>query len=154
METFTEAARTTLARRLGIHDPDPGNLFHVRLAQALDRTSMAPLEVSTIALMFEVNAELGRQGAYAATARTNHDRLRSRAIVTYRAAGERSATVAEAMADDDDEVYRARLQYRLAEAAVTRCRSLLDVLHAELDVWRTKRADDRAADAFAARTQT
>ena len=87
-------------------------------------------------------------------AKTDHGRLFARIVVQMRAEGEKSAEVAGRVADMDQAVHDAHLAYRLAEQMVVADKEALKILHAELETWRTHRADERAADQFQARTQS
>lgn len=106
----------------------------------------------TLARMWVYHRELVEAGNDYAEQKTQHDRVLAKATITHRAAGEKSAEVAQMMAiAADDAVFLSRLSYRAAEQRVTAAREALRNLHAELDDLRTKAADERAADAFQAR---
>lgn len=101
------------------------------------------------ARMWVFHRELVEAGRDYAEQKTQHDRVLARVTVQERAAGEKSAEVAQmkAIAENDD-VYRARLLYRAAEQRVVAAREGLRILHAEQDDLRTQAADLRAADTF------
>lgn len=108
-----------------------------------------------LAAMHAYCTDLDIAGQDFAAAKTDHDRLLARRIVAERAAGEKSAEVAAHKAiAEDDEVYRTRLAYRLAEQRIIADRAHLARLHADLDDQRTQAADARAADSFQARSAT
>lgn len=152
---FSTYARQMLAVRLGIRNPDPESALHRGLGSVFDRLHGADDGVLNIALMWEFNSEMGRQGDVYATAKTNYDHYIGKAIVRYRAMGEKSAAVCEARANSEDQkTYQAHLIYRSAEQAVNRCKEALKILHAANENFRTRRADERSADSFTARTQT
>jgi hypothetical protein len=65
-----------------------------------------------------------------------------------------SAAAAEQFADADPDVWKAALAYRLAEQLASANKEALKILHGELDAFRTKQADERAADQFQTRTGT
>jgi hypothetical protein len=65
-----------------------------------------------------------------------------------------SAAAAEQFADADPDLWKAALGYRLAEQMTSANKEALKILHGELDAFRTKQADERAADSFLTRTQT
>lgn len=101
-----------------------------------------------LAMMWAYHADLVSAGVEYSNAKTENERLVAQVVITERAAGERSAAVAEQKALLDDAVYVARVQYRSAEQRITSDREALRILHAALDWERTKAADQRAADTF------
>jgi IS5 family transposase len=103
-----------------------------------------------LAMMWAYHTDLVAAGEEFSNAKTENERLVAKVVITERAAGERSAAVAEQKALLDDAVYSARVQYRSAEQRITSDREALRILHAALDWERTKAADSRAADAFQA----
>ena len=86
--------------------------------------------------------------------KTEYERLKARIVITKRQDGEKSADVAQAHADVDEAASNAHLNYRMAEQMISADKEALKVLHAELDAWQTKQADERAADRFTARNDT
>lgn len=104
-----------------------------------------------LAMMWAYHTDLVAAGDEYANAKTENERLVAKVVITERAAGERSAAVAEQKALLDDAVYMARVQYRSAEQRITSDREALRILHAALDWERTKAADSRAADSFQGR---
>lgn len=104
-----------------------------------------------LAMMWAYHADLVAAGAEYAGRKTETERLIAKVVITERANGERSASVAEQKALLDDDVYMARLSYRAAEQRITSDREALRILHAALDWERTKAADIRAADTFQAK---
>lgn len=102
-------------------------------------------------MMWAYHTDLVKAGDDYANAKTENERLIARVVITERANGERSASVAEQKALLDDAVYVARVQYRSAEQRITSDREALRILHAALDWERTKAADQRAADTFQAK---
>ncbi|SDD42806.1 hypothetical protein [Auraticoccus monumenti] len=107
-----------------------------------------------IARMWVYHRDLELAGIEYSAAKSRYERLLGKIVVTERAAGERSAEVCIHKAMQDDDVYVARVQYRAAEQRVSADKEALRILHAELDDDRTRRADDRAAGAWQARSQT
>jgi hypothetical protein len=132
----------------------PSTPLDADLADVARRLGNAKRENQVLAEMYAYNADLRRQGVTFARAKVEYERRRARVVLRERAAGEKSASICDAKADDDQAVYEARLAYRLAEQMVAADRESLRRLHAELDQLRTEAADRRAADAFTARTQT
>lgn len=104
-----------------------------------------------LAMMWAYHTDLVSAGVEYSNAKTENERLVAQVVITERAAGERSAAVAEQKALLDDAVYVARVQYRSAEQRITSDREALRILHAALDWERTKAADQRAADTFQAK---
>lgn len=85
--------------------------------------------------------------------KTQYDRLMSRVVVQMRNEGEKSYDVCKHVAEMDEEVHQAHLDYRLAEQMMAADKEALKILHAELEAYRTQAADQRAADVFQTRTQ-
>lgn len=115
--------------------------------------SNLPEEARIIKKMHIVHFDLEHQGNVYANAKTEYGRLYARVVVQMRQEGEKSAEVAGRVADMDPEVHKAHLAYRLAEQLVSADKEQLKILHAELEAWRTRKADERAADTFQARVQ-
>jgi hypothetical protein len=65
-----------------------------------------------------------------------------------------SAAAAEPQAESDPDVWNAALAYRMAEQMIAADKAALAILHGELEAWRTRKADERAADSFTARVGT
>jgi hypothetical protein len=92
--------------------------------------------------------DLRYAGAEYAEAKTDAERLKGKSVVSERARGEKSATVAEDWAiAHDPEVFYSRLRYRLAEQRVVVCKEALKILHAKLIQLNVEAADARAAGA-------
>ncbi len=105
-----------------------------------------------IAKMWIFHHDLEIQSETYAKAKTYAARMRSTLIVSYTSGeGKLSVSAAEHAADSDTDVWNAALAYRLAEQMITADREALKILHAELDAFRTARADARVADEFQAR---
>lgn len=131
------------------------------LQAELDRIKRMNLsyENRIIAMMHAYHADLVQQARIFAEAKSEHDRRKAVATMNKRygregleaeKSGEMCATYAESL----DDVYAADVAYRLAEQMVSADKAKLQILHAELEKWRTEQANDRAADAFTARTGT
>lgn len=116
--------------------------------------SALPEESKIIKKMYVVHHDLEHQGKVYADAKSEFGRLYARVVVQMRTEGEKSAEVAGRVADMDPDVHAAHLAYRLAEQMVSADKEQLKILHAELEAWRTRKADERAADQFQARTQS
>lgn len=125
--------------------------LHNDLADALERTGHLDVSVRNIGLLWAYQAELQRQIEAAAKARVEYDRVLGAGVIRYRTQGEKSAEVARMRAEADDlGVYEAALAYRVAEQMIAACKRAMDILFAELEGWRTKQANERAADKFQA----
>lgn len=107
-----------------------------------------------LAKMWVYHRDLEYQSWRYTAAKTDYGRMYARIVVQMRHEGEKSAEVAGRVADMDQGVHDAHLAYRLAEQMVTANKEALKILHAELEAYRTQRADERAADQFQARTGT
>jgi hypothetical protein len=98
------------------------------------------------------------QGKVYADAKTYYERTKATLMISLMAAdveGKKlSAAAAEQHAEADPDVWRAALAYRTAEQMSTADREALKILHGQLEAWRTRKADERAADQFQARTAT
>lgn len=124
------------------------------LADVRQRMGNQSRELVVLAEMWAYHKDLTFQIWKYAGAKTAYGRRMSQIVVRERANGEKSATAAQHTAEATEEVHNAHLHYRLAEQMIVADREALRILHAELEVWRTKAADARMADSFQARTQT
>jgi len=111
-----------------------------------------------LARMWVYQRDMETQSRTYAEAKTYYERTRATLITTLTMADSEgkklSVAAAEQNAEADPDVWKAALGYRLAEQMVTADKEALKILHAELEKWRTERADERAADSFTARTGT
>lgn len=114
-----------------------------------------PEEAKIIKKMNIVHWDLELQGKIYAETKTEHGKLLAKVIIQCRMDGSaKSDAAALSFANLDPEVNAAHLAYRLAEQMVAADKEQLKILHAELEAWRTRKADERAADTFQARTGT
>ena len=104
-----------------------------------------------IAKMWIYHRDLEHQAWRFSNAKSEFGRRYARVVVQMRHEGEKSAEVAGRVADMDEDVHNAHLAYRLAEQMVSADKEALKILRAELEAFRTQRADERAADQFQAR---
>lgn len=125
--------------------------LEVELAEVDERLAARPREHQIIGQMWVYAKDLRRQATEHARAKSWYQSQKSKIVVRARSEGEKSASAAEHLAEADDDIYRAHLAYRLAEQLMVADRAALNVLHAELDMIRTERADARKADEFQAR---
>lgn len=137
-------------RAIGLLHPDPDDALHVRLVNAVLRLGpAAALGVQLSTLRFEFAWELRDAGAVFAQAKADYERTYARAVVKARAEGAASGekvpvSYAEKVAEI--EAYDHKLRYLVAEQRERSMRKFLDAIEAAVEVWRTGRADERAAD--------
>lgn len=132
---------------IGLAEPDVENPLHVRLVNAVLRLGPgAPLGRQLTAMRFEFAWELSKAGEAFAKAKTDYEhKLASKKARLMLGEGF-SGVKAQAIAEGDDEVYELVLAYRVAEQRERAMRKFLDAIEAAGEVWRTLRADERAAD--------
>jgi hypothetical protein len=136
---------------IGLHAPDPTNPLHVRLVDALRRTRGASVGNQLVAMKFEFNWELNDAGAVFAKAKADYEhhidvetvRLRATLMPGGKAL---SRLEAEQIARSGDSAYGMQLAFLLAEQRERSMRKFLDTLSSALELHRTDRADQRAAD--------
>lgn len=134
-------------RRIGIDQPDVSNPLHVKLIDALRPLGPAStLGQRVVAMRWVFNWELNEAGKEFATAKSNYEHHMAKAKTRLLAEPKMSVAKAEAIAEAEDESYRLKLTYLLAEQRERSMRKFLDTLDAALDNHRTDRADARAGD--------
>jgi hypothetical protein len=142
-----------ILRSIGVPDPQPENPLHRDVLDIVRRMRNAPVGTRNVALSYAWLAELDRQGRAHAIAKSRYERLLAREIIRLRQTGiEKSGTAAEKRAEDNDDVWQAHLDYRLAERLEWVAKSALRVLEVANDNWRTQQANERAADSAHARS--
>ena len=109
-----------------------------------------------IAMMYAYHSDLERQAEIYAGEKSEYERLKAVHTMDKRYGRngldpEKSGEMATVYAESQDDVYTAGLNYRLAEQMIAADKAKLQILHAELEKWRTEQANERAADAFTAR---
>lgn len=108
-----------------------------------------------IAKMWIFHRDLEFQAWKYANAKTHYERTKATLMTSMMVPdgeGKKlSAAAAEQFADADPDVWKSALAYRLAEQMTSANKEALKILHGELDAFRTKQADERAADQFQAR---
>lgn len=137
---------------LGIDDLDPHNPFHLRLVDACHRTKGMLLGARLVALEWVFNWDLERYGTEWATAKTEYEVARAKAIVRFRDEGEKSGAMCEVKADALDEIRDLHLRYRVAEQMMRLANKRVGTIKNQMEVWRSQNANQRAADQFHART--
>lgn len=100
-----------------------------------------------IARMYVIEKDLEIQAQRYAWWKAEHDRRKARHTMDRRYThNEKSGEMAATWADAQDDVHEANLAYRTAEQLVSADKALLQILHAELEKWRTEQANQRIAD--------
>ena len=137
-------------RAIGLANPSPDDALHVAMVNAVLRLGAgAALGQQLTAIRWEINWAQQAAGAVFAKAKVNYEHIvasvTTKAIAEGSARGERvSVAFAEKLAEV--EAYEAKLEYLLAEKREQSLRKMLDTIETQVDVWRTGRADERAAD--------
>lgn len=135
---------------IGLTDVDVENPLHVQLADAITNAGPnAPFGVRVVALRYVFNWQLNDAGAEYARAKADYEHAVARKVVeetaTAAAEGRKIALgLAEKIAEVD--AYDSKLTYLLAEQRERSMRNFLGTLGAALDLHRTDRSDQRAAD--------
>lgn len=136
-------------RRFGIRSIDLQLPLHQDLVDAVRRVWGAQEGTLNVALSWCWQAELARQSERRARAESEYQRTLGRAIVRYRARGEKSADVAAKRAEaEDDNVIASHLEFRVAEALANSARAALRILEMSNDNYRSAVATQRAQDRF------
>lgn len=134
-------------RGIGLENPDLTVPLHRKLVEALhDLGPGATLGQRVVAMRWVFNWELTDAGEVFARSEANYERHMASLKVRYLAEPKMSVAKAEAYAEADDESYRLKLEYLLAEQRERAMRKFLDTLDAALENHRTDRADQRAGD--------
>jgi len=134
-------------RGIGIEEPNLSEPLHMKLIDALYPLGIgATLGQRVVAMRFVFNWELTAAGKEYATAKTEYERAFAKRKVKELAEPKMSVAKAEAIAEADDDIYRLKLTYLLAEQRERAMRKFLDTLDAALENHRTDRADQRAGD--------
>lgn len=145
-------------RSIGLHHPDPADLLHQRLVDALKRTRGASWGNQLVALKFEFNWAHVNAGRVFAKAKADYEHFVDAETVRLRATHEGTKVLsrleAEQIARASDEGYQLQLRFLLGEQEERSMRKFLDTLSSALDNHRTDRADQRAADIEHGRTAT
>lgn len=132
---------------IGLDEPDQENALHVRLVNAVLRLGPgAALGSQLSAMRFEFAWALRTAGEVFATSKAAYEhKLASRKAALMLGEGY-SGVKATAIAEGDDEIYSLLLRFRVAEQEERAMRKFLDAIDNAAEVWRTLRADERAAD--------
>lgn len=141
-------ALLAVLRDIGMDAPDLSVPLHAKVVETLRRLGPgATRGMRIVALQYDFNWEHEAAGRLFATAKTDYEHFLAK--TKTRLMGEdpkMSVAKAEAFAEADDEAYRLKLEYLLAEQRERAMRKFLDTLKSDLDNHRTDRADKRAGD--------
>lgn len=136
-----------------IADIDPESSFHQDMLYSLEACPPESSDGDLItAIRFVVGHAKGealRELAESEVAAKRWLRIKAR---EFRLEGNISQSAAERMVEEDEAYWDLKRREKLAGARATACNDLLFALQAATDTWRTLRADERAADAWHART--
>lgn len=134
-------------RDIGMDAPDLMVPLHAKVVETIRRLGPGATRGQRIvALQYDFNWEHEAAGRVFATAKTDYEHHLAKAKTRLLAEPKMSVAKAEAIAEADDEAYRLKLEYLLAEQRERSMRKFLDTLKADLDNHRTDRADKRAGD--------
>ena len=140
---------------VGIHRPDPDDVLHRALAEAVGRTLGHQYGDQLAAMRFEVVAALQTAGEAYAKTRTDYEAFVDRETVRLAMGPEKvSRALAEQVARASDKGFELKLAFLLAEKRDQFLRKLLDAFAAAGENHRTSRADQRAADRMHAQGYT
>lgn len=150
--TISQPIRDVMRQVIGLTDANPDDELHFRLAQAIYEVGQhASYGQQIVAIRWVFNWALRDAGSRFAASRAVYERRLDLRKLELFATNEKLALgKAEVMANADDEVYRLKLEYLLAEQEERAMRKFLDTLAAALDNHRTDRADMRGGDRAAA----
>jgi len=127
-------AAHVLRETIGLQNVDLNDPLHAQLHQTvLGLGAGATFGQRVVALRFVFNWHLRDAGAQFATAKTEYERHLAVLKTRYLAEPKMSVAKAEVMAEADDESYRLKLTYLLAEQRERAMRKFLDTLEAALD---------------------
>ena len=137
-------------RLIGLNAPDPDDALHVSLVNAVLRLGPAAAQgIVLTAMRWEINWAQKVAGEVFAKAKVDYEhaiaKVTVKTIAEGSAKGER-VSVAFAGKLAEVEAYELKLVYLLAEKREQSLRKMLDTIETQVDVWRTGRADERAAD--------
>ncbi len=134
-------------RAIGLTDPSIEDELHVALVNAvMDLGPGAPLGRQLTAMRFQFAWHLRDAGEAFADRKSAFEHRIAKRMSQLMLADGHSAVKARAIAEGEDEAYTLLLQYRLAEQRERALRKFLDAIENASEVWRTMRADERAAD--------
>jgi hypothetical protein len=134
---------------VGLRTLDMTDALHVDIARSVFELGAGASDGSVLQrVRWHFAWHLKTAGAEFAESKLAYESFVDRETVKLRAKGEKPPTRAEAeqIARATDEVYELHLKYLLAEQRERAMRRLLDTISSAIDLHRTQRADERAAD--------
>lgn len=135
---------------IGLDGIDEENPLHQQLADAITNAGPgASFGARVVALRYVFNWQLNEAGATYAKAKADYEHAVARKVVeemATAAAEERKIALGLAEKIAESEAYEMKLTYLLAEQRERSMRNFLGTLGAALDLHRTDRSDQRAAD--------
>jgi len=132
---------------IGLQNVDPKDELQMQLAQTVQELGQgATFGQRVVALRFVFAWHLRDAGEVFATSKADYEAHMARLKTRFLAEPKMSVAKAEVMAEADDESYRLKLAYLVAEQRERAMRKFLDALESALDNHRTDRADLRAGD--------
>lgn len=135
---------------IGLDGIDEENPLHLQLADAIVNAGPnAQFGARVVALRYVFNWQLNDAGAVFAKAKADYEHAVARKVVEEIAtAGAEGRKIALGLAEKiaESEAYELKLTYLLAEQRERSMRNFLGTLGAALDLHRTDRSDQRAAD--------
>lgn len=136
-----------LRETVGLGVPDLTDPLHQKLFDAIvDAGRHASMGQRIVALRFVFNWELKDAGKAFAEAKSAYEKRLTRRKVELLAEPKMSVAKAEIIAEADDEIYRLKLEFLVAEQRERAMRNFLQTLEAALKNHQTDRADQRAGD--------
>lgn len=142
-----EAVAWVLRQTVGLGEPDLTDPLHRSLFDAIvDLGQHASMGMRIVALRYVFNWELASAGSKYAKAKAAYEKRLTRRKVELLAEPKMSVAKAEIIAEGDDEIYRLKLEYLVAEQWERAMRNFLQTLNSALENHRTDRADMRAGD--------
>ena len=135
---------------IGLTAPDPSDDLHRRLVNAVLRLGAgAPDGVRLTAMRWEMNWAQKEAAEVFAKAKVDYEHTVAKSVVRSQAeASARGERMAVSLSNQiaETEAYEHKLAFLLAEKREQSLRKMLDTIETQVDVWRTGRADERAAD--------
>lgn len=138
---------------VGLRSLDMADALHVDLAKSVHELGAGAQDGPVLQrLRWHFAWHLRDAGETYARARADHDHLIDRMTVRLRAESAKdggkplSRAEAEQIARAEDDTYTAHLGLLMAEQRERFCRKALDAIDSAIELFRTQRADERAAD--------
>lgn len=140
---------------IGLRSPDVNDALHAELLDTLfDLGPGASLGERVVAVDFVFGWHHREAGKRFAAAKTDYEAHIAKTKTRLLAEPKMSVAKADVIAEADDESYRLKLQYLLAEQEERALRKFRETLGRALDNHRTDRADRRAQDSAHAQGYT